>query len=245
MKRTNAIKAILIVICMLAAGICYAGSKTEKAAGLSKPGTFLATGALADRKPGGAESAAMDEPAGSAKDQAGTGNDLTGSAGGQPAAGEQDSAANEEVCYVYICGEVKLPGVYPMAEGSRVYQVVDQAGGFTEAAAAEYLNMADVVCDGLKLVVPAASELPDEKKYGDTSQAQAGQREGTAVKTKVNLNTAGKEALMTLTGIGEARAEDIIRYRTEQGPFQKIEDVMKISGIKDAAFQKIKNDITV
>jgi len=62
---------------------------------------------------------------------------------------------------------------------------------------------------------------------------------------KVNLNTATKEELMTLKGIGEAKAADIIRYREEQGPFQTIEEVMNISGIKEAAFQKIKNDITV
>ena len=218
MKRTSAIKAVLIVICMLAAGICYAGTKNEKAVSLLS----------------------LEMPETEMTSTEHTGEPMTESPGHV-----QEESSSEAVCYVYICGEVNFPGVYPMAEGSRVYQVVDQAGGFTDAAAAEYLNMADAVHDGLKLVVPAASELPDEKRYGDTSQEQAGQREGSAVKTKVNLNTAGKEALMTLTGIGEARAEDIIRYRTEQGPFQRIEDVMKISGIKDAAFQKIKNDITV
>ena len=62
---------------------------------------------------------------------------------------------------------------------------------------------------------------------------------------KVNLNTAGKEELMTLNGIGESRAADIIRYREEQGPFQSIEDIMKIPGIKDASFEKIKDRISV
>ena len=62
---------------------------------------------------------------------------------------------------------------------------------------------------------------------------------------KVNLNTATKEELMTLRGIGEARAEDIIRYRQKQGGFECIEDIMEISGIKNAAFEKIKDDITV
>jgi competence protein ComEA len=61
----------------------------------------------------------------------------------------------------------------------------------------------------------------------------------------VNLNTAGKEELMTLRGVGDAKADDIIRYRESHGGFQKIEDIMKISGIKEAAFQKIKDDITV
>ncbi|MDO5417622.1 MAG: helix-hairpin-helix domain-containing protein, partial [Lachnospiraceae bacterium] len=64
-------------------------------------------------------------------------------------------------------------------------------------------------------------------------------------KEKVNINTAGAEALMTLRGIGEARAGDIIAYRKKHGPFEKIEDIMQVPGIKDAAFQKIKEDITV
>ena len=69
--------------------------------------------------------------------------------------------------------------------------------------------------------------------------------EGAAGQQKINLNTAGKEELMTLRGIGEAKAEAILRYREEQGPFESIEEIMNISGIKEAAFQKIKDDITV
>ena len=81
---------------------------------------------------------------------------------------------------------------------------------------------------------------------GPVSQGTAGGREsGSAKSAKVNLNTAGKEELMTLKGIGESKAEDIIRYRETYGPFERIEDIMNISGIKDAAFQKIKDSITV
>lgn len=68
---------------------------------------------------------------------------------------------------------------------------------------------------------------------------------GTSGSGLVNLNTATKEELMTLKGIGEAKAEDIIRYREKSGGFKKIEDIMKISGIKEAGFQKIKDNITV
>ena len=69
--------------------------------------------------------------------------------------------------------------------------------------------------------------------------------DGGAVTSKINLNTAVKEQLMTLKGIGEARAEAIIAYRQEYGPFARIEDIMEVPGIKEAAFQKIKEDITV
>lgn len=140
--------------------------------------------------------------------------------------------------YVHICGEVNAPGVYEMEEGSRVFQAIEKAGGFTELAAAEYLNMADMVKDGMKLVVPGIDEIGAKDQFG----GELAKEESDG---KVNLNTATKEQLMTLRGIGEAKAEDILRFREEKGLFQSIEDIKKISGIKDAAFQKIKDDITV
>lgn len=141
--------------------------------------------------------------------------------------------------FVHICGEVKEPGVYEMEEGSRIYQVVDAAGGFTEDAATDYLNMAQTIQDGMKILVPAVSGLEEHLLNGPEESVQTGQGQ------KVNLNTATKDQLMTLRGIGEARAEDILRYREEHGPFESIEEIMEISGIKDAAFQKIKEYITV
>lgn len=149
------------------------------------------------------------------------------------------AAQDKAVCYIHICGEVVSPGVYEAKEGSRVFQIVEQAGGFTENALSEYLNMAQIVTDGMKLVVPAKGELQDSDIYG---QSELKQQENTGM---INLNTASKEELMTLKGIGEARADDIIMYRKENGAFMRIEDVMNIPGIKEAAFQKIKDKITV
>lgn len=146
------------------------------------------------------------------------------------------------VCYVHICGAVAHPGVYEMQEGQRIYQAVELAGGYTQEAASDYLNLAETVADGMKLVVPARDELLSESE---------GNLYGTAAKSsetepvRVNLNTATKEQLMELSGIGEARAGDIIRYRETHGGFQAIEDIMKVPGIKDAAFQKIKDQVTV
>lgn len=141
--------------------------------------------------------------------------------------------------YVHICGEIIKPGVYEMEPGSRIYQVVEEAGGFTPEAATEYLNMAQTIQDGMKIQVPAVGELEDHQLNGPEESGEAGQP------SKVNINTASKEQLMTLRGVGEARAEDILRYREEQGPFETIEEIMEISGIKDAAFEKIKEYITV
>lgn len=166
------------------------------------------------------------------------------SAEGTPASDSQESPEVPEVpsriCYVHICGEVVSPGVYELEEGSRVFQAVAEAGGFTENAAADTLNMAEQVKDGMKIQVPDQEEA--KRLLDQGTSVLENLPEGSH---KVNLNTAGKDELMTLRGVGEAKADDIIRYRESHGGFQKIEDIMKISGIKEAAFQKIKDDITV
>lgn len=154
----------------------------------------------------------------------------------------QPSTEAVVICYVHICGEVNRPGVYEMEEGERIYQVVERAGGYTAEAATDYLNLAGPVSDGMKLVVPNLNELSaaDAAFGGD-----AGSGQSDPVSEKININTASKEMLMRLRGIGESRAEDIIRYREQHGKFHAIEDIMNIPGIKNAAFEKIKDDISV
>lgn len=191
------------------------------------------------------------------------GDDLTrtvsGSSGGNLEPGEtarvENSSAPEEKqkyvenseksgVYVYICGEVAAPGVYELSEDSRIYEAVDAAGGFTENAARESVNLASKVSDGMQITIynkEEAASLPADSRAKNGSAGQ----NGTSGSGLVNLNTATKEELMTLKGIGEAKAEDIIRYREKSGGFKKIEDIMKISGIKEAGFQKIKDNITV
>ena len=146
--------------------------------------------------------------------------------------------------YVYICGEVIKPGVYELSGDSRIYEAVDAAGGFTENAARECVNLASKVSDGMQITIynreEAASLLADSAPVGENAG-----KSGTSGSGLVNLNTATKEELMTLKGIGESKAEDIIRYREKSGGFKKIEDIMKISGIKENGFQKIKDSITV
>ena len=142
------------------------------------------------------------------------------------------------VLFVHVCGEVENPGVYELHDGQRIYEAIDAAGGFTQEAADSYLNLAEPVTDGMKVEVPSKEQA---EAWRESSEAQnAGFSDA-----RVNLNTATKEQLMTLNGIGESRAQDIIRYRQEHGKFEKIEDIMQISGIKESAFQKIKEDITV
>ena len=170
-------------------------------------------------------------------------------AGNETGTGKSPSETQVEVdnskaagIYVYICGEVANPGVYELSEDSRIYEAVDAAGGFTENAARESINLASKVSDGTIYNKEEAASLP---AGGTSAGKNSGQDQMSGSSSLVNLNTATKEELMTLKGIGESKAEDIIRYREKSGGFKKIEDIMKISGIKEAGFQKIKDSITV
>ncbi len=144
-------------------------------------------------------------------------------------------------CYVYICGEVTNPGVYILNEGQRLFEAVELAGGFTENAAPEALNLVLVISDGMKIDVPDKERAAAMPSGDFISGAGYEPSQGA----KVNINTAGREQLMTLNGIGSARADAIIAYRQENGAFAKIEDIMKVSGIKEAAFARIKDYIAV
>lgn len=229
-KRT--IKLGLTGICMLAAGICYSCGRDVPAQ--SKDEIPYIETVWAEKADGGA---AVN---GGAPDGETAGDGVSGgTAAGGGAANSAASGPAAKLCYVHVCGEVMNPGVYEMEAGSRVFQALEKAGGFTQEASDEYLNMAEIIQDGMKLQVPSKQEVEAGTVPKPSIAGGAGQP------AKVNINIAGKEQLMTLRGVGESRAEDIIRYREEHGSFGSIEEIMEVSGIKDAAFQKIKEDITV
>lgn len=137
--------------------------------------------------------------------------------------------------YAYICGAVKHPGVYPLPEGSRVYELAEKAGGMTKKADGTAVNLAEELTDGQKIEIPSINS----EKAGSNTEA-SGSSEGL-----VNLNTASAQDLMALSGIGQSKADGIIAYRTEHGSFQKTSDIMKVDGIKEGTYNKIKNEITV
>ncbi len=144
--------------------------------------------------------------------------------------------------YVYICGCVKNPGVYPCVEGTRVYEIIDMAGGLTEEAYVQALNLADIVQDKDKIDVPDMESFQNQENLSNNSI----DIESSSTKsTLININTASLSELTTLPGIGESRAKDIIEYRIQHGKFNFKEDIMKINGIKEAAYSKIKDYITV
>ena len=184
----------------------------------------------------------------------------------EPSAGSTDrtelsDASSEEAktLVVHICGAVSAPGVYELPAGSRIIDAVEAGGGFLPEADEACCNLAEEIVDGCQIYIMTKSEScadgQAEKKAGiqtspdsdmQTTDINVRSNSTTALENGlVNLNTADVAALMTLPGIGESRAKAIISYREQQGAFTKIEDIMKISGIKQAAFSKIKDKITV
>lgn len=184
----------------------------------------------------------------------------------EPSAGSTDrtelsDASSEETktLVVHICGAVSAPGVYELPAGSRIIDAVEAGGGFLPEAEEACCNLAEEIVDGCQIYIMTKSEScadgQTEKKAGiqtspdsDMQTTDRNVRSNSAPALEnglVNLNTADIAALMTLPGIGESRAKAIISYREQHGAFAKIEDIMKISGIKQAAFSKIKDKITV
>jgi competence protein ComEA len=159
--------------------------------------------------------------------------------------------------YVYVCGAVCSPGVYPIHRNMRVFEAVELAGGFAQDADETWINQAGLLYDGQQLYIYTEAETQELRQeaaanggsivYGqdaaDAASAQAG--DSGMTDGKVNINAADLDTLMTLPGIGQAKAEAIIQYRTEHGPFASIEEIQNISGIKQAVFSKIEDRITV
>ena len=142
------------------------------------------------------------------------------------------------VC-IYVCGQVQSPGVYVLEEGSRVCDAFLAAGGLTEEAAKDYWNQARTLSDGEMIYVPTKEEA---KERLPESESAMGTESNNG---KININTATKEELMTLPGVGESRAMDILAYRNEHGRFSTPEEIMNVSGIKEGMYEKIKEYIVV
>lgn len=142
-----------------------------------------------------------------------------------------------DIIYVQVSGAVNHPGVYELPLGSRVFQALELAGGMTQEAQEKSINQAQTLEDGQMIWVPTVEEAAALPEQQPESLAKD---DG-----KVNLNTATKEELQTLPGIGEAKAQSIVAWREEHGSFTQIEDIMKIEGIKEGVFSKIKDSVKV
>ena len=133
---------------------------------------------------------------------------------------------------------MNAPGVYELAGDARVYEAIALAGGLNDAAAGEALNQASTVTDGERIYIPTAEELEKGIVDGQTAQVT-----GTDNQGKININTAAKEELKTLPGIGDAKADSIISYREANGGFQTVEELKQVEGIKEGVFNKIKDRV--
>ena len=145
---------------------------------------------------------------------------------------------------VYICGAVEKEGIYILPEGSRLYEAIAMAGGLSPEADSAYHNLARMIEDGERIYILSLAET-EELTVGQQVAGEEGKGVSSQNDGPINLNTATAEQLMTLPGIGEAKAADILAYRTKIGRFTDIEELMNVSGIGEAKFEKIKDKITV
>lgn len=187
---------------------------------------------------------------------------------------DEEQKVDNQTMYVEIKGAVQNPGVYPIEENNRVIDIIKTAGGITENADLSVTNQAKLLKDQDIIIIYTKEEVANCKQKTtaseenqesnctiykpdinidecptpfseDDNSSQDGQVANTnESNTKVNINTATLEELMTLNGIGQTKAEAIINYRTEHGTFTNIEDLMNVSGIGESTYEKIKSYIT-
>lgn len=153
---------------------------------------------------------------------------------------KESELATVNQIYVHICGSVNNSGVYMCDINSRLFEVIELAGGFTQEADETYLNLVEKISDGQRIYVPSKEEVLTGN-IENISQVNNNQAQSNIATSLININTASKEQLMTLPGIGEAKALDIISYRSTNGNFKNTEDIKNISGIKESAYSKIKD----
>lgn len=158
---------------------------------------------------------------------------------------KEEEKATGEVC-VYVCGQVRCPGVYRLDADSRICDAIKLAGGLSKNAASSFVNQAEKIEDAQKIYIPSKKEVSSvsQEKTGETAGSVATSAAGSST-GKININTAEKEALMTLPGIGESRACAIIQYRETNGKFDSIEQIKEVEGIKDGIYGKLKDQIEI
>lgn len=256
-KEFRRIRKVRHAVCLFLLLCVVAGCRQEGESSLLLPGSLEeGTGSLAS----GEEESGSPGPGEEGR-----------SASGADAQREAGSGSDAEMLiYVQVSGAVVRPGVYALPAGARIFQVIELAGGLTEEAEGSSLNQAGFLADGQMVYVmdkeeaaawaagasagDASGAVPGAlagavpgMPGGDVSEGQPGRArsDGGAEDGKVNLNTATESDLMALPGIGAAKAKSILAWREENGGFSQIEDLMKIQGIKEGVFSKIKDSVKV
>lgn len=155
-------------------------------------------------------------------------SDVTEEAAEESTIEYEDENKREKSGVIYLCGAVNTPGVYEITGDMRLYEAVEKAGGLDEEADIDAINLAERVKDGESVRIPY---------YGETISISD---DGV-----IDINSATVEQLCTIPGIGESRAKAIIEYREENGGFTSVDELMNISGIKEATFKKIEGYVCV
>lgn len=166
-----------------------------------------------------------------------------------PSTDSVQKSAGKQKLMVDVKGAVKKPGVYEVKPGMRVVDGIELAGGLTESADRKNINMALQLSDQQVVYIPIKGEIKDfDPKHLMGTAGNAGNESlasSSSAGELVNINTADKNALLTLNGIGDKKADQIISYREEQGGFKTIDDLKQVQGIGDKIFAGLKDSITV
>ena len=141
---------------------------------------------------------------------------------------------------VHIKGEVNNPNVYTLSSDSRIKDAIEIAGGTTNKAMVEYVNLAEKLTDGQEIIIPSKEQIAKNPKFTVSSKTSTSSKGSI-----VNINTANIQELCNLPGIGEATAKKIIDYRNTKGRFNTKEDIMKVNGIGTSKFQSMKDLISI
>ena len=153
---------------------------------------------------------------------------------------QENAIEQEETITIHITGEVEYPGVVVLKNGDRIVDAIEAAGGETENADLDRLNLAYILSDGDKIHVPNKNDENTETEEITTENAVSRKKE-----TSININTATLEELTQLPGIGEATANKIIEYRKQNGKFKTIEEIKNVPGIGDSKFENLKDKIKI
>lgn len=155
----------------------------------------------------------------------------------------------KKTIFVEVKGEVLNPNVYKMEEGSIVYDLILMAGGITDKGSLDDINQAREIKNGECIIVRSIDDegVLDKQdfvdsRFNETSYRHSGSDNNSFL---ININTASKEELKTLNGIGDVLADSIIEYREENGVFESIDDIKNVSRIGSKTFEKFRDKITV
>ncbi len=149
-----------------------------------------------------------------------------------------EPTATLHLIQVHVAGEVKQPGLYHLPDGANVQDAIDAAFGATENAGLDLINLATILNDGQRITIPPKTDHQDKIEIPQRSS-------GLQETSLININIASQEELESLPGIGEVKARAIIDYRTQNGYFLNIEELMNVEGIGQKIFEQIKELITI